>query len=84
MDLLSSQAKSIDFCQFTEVAISLFNAMMGDYLVTAGTVRNLRLVCETKQNLVNNKLRGILNWNFNIQSIYKDCSHSTIHMIDWF
>ena len=34
--------------------MSLSILQMGDYLVTAGTLCNLRLVCQTKENVVNN------------------------------
>ena len=29
---------------------------MGDYLVTAGTIKNPQLECQTKQSLVNNSI----------------------------
>ena len=35
--------------------MSLFMTYMGDHWIIEGTVSNLRPVCLTKQNLVNNK-----------------------------
>ena len=44
--------------------MSRFSTYMGDLLKRAGTVSNLRAVCQTKQGLVNNKKEEVKQRTF--------------------